>query len=211
MLDDRSLGYPHGDWDYDNDLLDRDVGDYGQPVWVPGRYWWATPGEHAGKGPKGYSRSDDQIRQEINYRLTQNGQLDAGDIYVSVIDCEVTLRGTVNTPQDKRLAEDIAGSVFGVEDVHDELRLNRPGAQYQTEPTNQSRRLGVPPSNLHQGQTVVGSQGKEVGTVKELHATDFTLDRPNRADVHVPYSAVEQATGDRVRLNVPADWVEHQA
>lgn len=101
----------------------------------------ATPGPHAGKGPKGYERSDDDIRKEINHRLAQNGQLDASGIYVSVIDCEVTLTGTVNSRQAKRLAEDIADSVFGVRDVHNELGLQKTSPADQNLGANQTKKV----------------------------------------------------------------------
>lgn len=79
-------------------------------------------GPHAGKGPKTYQRTDDRIRDDVNERLTRHGELDASDIDVAVENGEVTLTGAVETRRDKRLAEAIAESVFGVRDVHNRLK-----------------------------------------------------------------------------------------
>lgn len=82
------------------------------------------PGPYTGIGPKGYHRSDERIREDVCDRLTQHGQLDASDIEVDVHDSEVTLNGKVNSRKDKRLAEDLADSVPGIRDVHNNLRLS---------------------------------------------------------------------------------------
>lgn len=78
---------------------------------------------YAGRGPKGYRRSDDRIREDVNDRLTWNAELDASDIEVRVIEGEVTLTGVVEDRGAKRLAEDLAEDVFGVEDVHNQLKV----------------------------------------------------------------------------------------
>ena len=85
---------------------------------------WTLQGEHSGRGPKGYQRSNDRIREDVCDRLTQHGQVDASDIDVQVQEGEVTLNGTVDTRQAKRLAEDTAFSVSGVRDVHNQLRVS---------------------------------------------------------------------------------------
>ena len=76
-----------------------------------------------GKGPQGYSRSDDRIREDVNDRLTDDWFLDATMITVAVSDGEVTLTGTVHGREDKRRAEDVAESVSGVKHVQNNLRV----------------------------------------------------------------------------------------
>ncbi|AZQ69668.1 BON domain-containing protein [Silicimonas algicola] len=78
---------------------------------------------HRGRGPKGYKRSDDRIREDVNDRITDDGSLDASDISVEVSDQEVTLNGTVQTRWEKRRAEDCAESVSGVGHVQNNLRV----------------------------------------------------------------------------------------
>jgi hypothetical protein len=53
-------------------------------------------GEYRGKGPKGYTRSDERIKEDVNDRLSDDPQVDASDISVTVSGCEVTLTGTVS-------------------------------------------------------------------------------------------------------------------
>lgn len=86
--------------------------------------WWVIPGPHAGRGPRGYQRSDERIREDVCERLTQHGEIDARDIDVRVANGEVTLQGTVHNRDDKRRAEDVAESVSGVREVQNQLRVS---------------------------------------------------------------------------------------
>ena len=87
--------------------------------------YWLIPGPFTGRGPKGYQRSDDRIREDVCDRLAQHGQVDAGEIDVQVSDAEVTLTGAVHSREAKRMAEDAADSVQGVREVHNQLRVNQ--------------------------------------------------------------------------------------
>ena len=82
-------------------------------------------GEHRGKGPKGYQRSDQRIREDVCDRLSDDDELDASEITVTVKDGEVTLAGTVTDRRAKSRAEDLAESVSGVRDVDNKLRKNK--------------------------------------------------------------------------------------
>jgi osmotically-inducible protein OsmY len=84
-------------------------------------------GEHRGRGPKGYKRSEGRITEDVNDRLTDDPFLDASDIQVKVKDTEVTLDGWVVNRQDKRRAEDLADSVSGVSHVQNNLRVRPRG------------------------------------------------------------------------------------
>ena len=92
---------------------------------------WATPERsrpspsHAGRGPKGYRRSDSRITDDVCEMLTRHPRIDAGDIEVQVKDGEVTLTGTVDSREAKRAAEDAAEQCSGVDNVINQLRVNR--------------------------------------------------------------------------------------
>lgn len=86
-------------------------------------------GPHAGRGPRGYTRSDERIREDVCDRLCEHGFIDASDVEVRVTGGEVTLQGSVRGRQEKRLAEDVAEQVGGVRQVHNELRVNEGGHQ----------------------------------------------------------------------------------
>jgi osmotically-inducible protein OsmY len=116
-----------------------------------GAAWHGDPGRSgqsgfAGRGPKGYRRSDERIREEINDRLTEHDELDASDIEVAVKDGEATLTGTVDSRWSKRLAEDLAERASGVRDVMNQLKVVDP---YSNDPT----RPGATPSRTSKGGT----------------------------------------------------------
>jgi hypothetical protein len=84
---------------------------------------WRVPGPHAGRGPRGYQRSDERIRDEINERLTAHGLIDATEVDCQVVNGEVTLTGFVDSRAAKRAAEDVAEDIYGVRDVHNQIRV----------------------------------------------------------------------------------------
>ncbi|MCU0636022.1 MAG: BON domain-containing protein [Gemmatimonadaceae bacterium] len=97
-------------------------------------------GLHVGKGPRGWQRSDDRIRDEVNEALARHAEIDASEIDVEVNQGEITLSGTVSDRESKRLAEDVAEHVFGVQEVHNHLRIKRErnGAELQSSEGNRS-------------------------------------------------------------------------
>ncbi|MCE3289794.1 MAG: hypothetical protein K0R83_1806 [Caulobacter sp.] len=80
-------------------------------------------GEHRGRGPADYRRSDDRIREDVNDRLTDDAHIDASGIQVAVKDGEVTLSGTVDSRFAKRHAEDLADRISGAKHVQNNLRV----------------------------------------------------------------------------------------
>ncbi|MDW9677667.1 BON domain-containing protein [Sinorhizobium meliloti] len=83
--------------------------------------------QHRGKGPKGYTRSDARIQEDVSDRLSDEGMLDASDIAVSVTNGEVQLSGLVDSKWAKRRAEDCAEAVSGVKQVRNNLRIRPSG------------------------------------------------------------------------------------
>ena len=78
---------------------------------------------HRGKGPQGYTRSDDRIKECVCDALTDDNDVDATHIEVVVKNGEVILTGTVEDRETKRCAEDIAERQPGVKDVQNQLRV----------------------------------------------------------------------------------------
>ena len=85
-------------------------------------------GEHRGRGPKGYTRSDDRIREEVCDCLSDDPYIDASEIEVSVNNGEVTLSGSVSDRNAKRHAEDIIEHLSGVKHVQNNLRMSQGGS-----------------------------------------------------------------------------------
>jgi osmotically-inducible protein OsmY len=95
--------------------------DAGQEPWA--REGVQARGRYAGRGPRGYQRSDERIREDLNERLTAHDMIDATDIECRVQNGEVTLTGFVDSRAAKRAAEDLAEDVSGVREVHNQLRI----------------------------------------------------------------------------------------
>jgi len=85
-------------------------------------------GPHWGKGPKGYKRSDERIREDVCDAIANQGEIDATDVDVLVEGSVVTLRGTVCERHHKRALEQLVERCRGVEDVQNDLRLARAAA-----------------------------------------------------------------------------------
>ena len=99
-------------------------------------------GAFSGKGPKGYKRSDDRIREEVCEALYQSPRVDASDIEVSVDQGCVSLKGTVDSRDAKREAESCIENLFGVEDVFNELRVIQTSGQRPLDKTGMSLNQG---------------------------------------------------------------------
>ena len=84
-------------------------------------------GPFRGRGPKGYRRSDDRIKEDVSERLRDDPNIDASEIEVEVQNGIVTLTGTVNSRREKRAAADCAEDVSGVDDVTNNLRVQKDG------------------------------------------------------------------------------------
>ncbi len=80
-------------------------------------------GPHRGKGPKGYSRTDERVSEDINQRLYDDPFIDASDVEVKVENGEAILTGTVESREAKRRIEDITESITGVKDVENRLKV----------------------------------------------------------------------------------------
>ncbi len=85
--------------------------------------WPVSGGDFVGKGPKGYTRSDERIRDDVFYGLAENPDIELDSMDVEVRGGIVTLRGIADSRKVKRLAEDLALAVPGVSDVQNRIRV----------------------------------------------------------------------------------------
>lgn len=81
--------------------------------------------KRAFRGPKGYKRSDERIREDVSDRLGEHPYLDCSEVEVNVSNGEITLTGVVNSRHEKFLLEEIADEVSGVTEVHNQVRVKR--------------------------------------------------------------------------------------
>lgn len=79
--------------------------------------------DYRGKGPMGYRRSDERIREDVCEALTLDPWLDATHVQVNVESGVVTLQGTVADRHMKFRAEECADQASGVQDVENRIRV----------------------------------------------------------------------------------------
>jgi osmotically-inducible protein OsmY len=77
-----------------------------------------------GRGPKGYTRTDERLRETICERLTDDPRIDASDIEVDVQQQKVTLRGSVSDRRTKYAVEELV-EYSGATEIENQLRVNR--------------------------------------------------------------------------------------
>jgi osmotically-inducible protein OsmY len=114
----------------------------------------------AGRGPKGYQRSDDRVKEQLSDRLMDDDDIDASEITVEVKNGEVTLTGTVNSREEKRAAEDIAEQSPGVREVQNLLRVSHASSSTQSNQGASSRSQGT-------SNQAMSSQSKSRGSERE--------------------------------------------
>ena len=91
---------------------------YGQSAYRQGRQQRRYP-----LGPKGYTRSDERLREDISERLMQAYDIDSSEVTVQVLGGKVVLEGTVPNRYMKHAIEDIADAAPGVQDVDNRVRV----------------------------------------------------------------------------------------
>ncbi|HEY8507100.1 MAG TPA: BON domain-containing protein [Steroidobacteraceae bacterium] len=76
-----------------------------------------------GRGPKGYKRSDERIREEICETLIYTETVDCSDVSIEIENGKALLEGTVPERRMKHMIEDIVASCVGVEDVENRIKV----------------------------------------------------------------------------------------
>ena len=142
--------YGHADWRSDAPYFDEvgfNRGNYEDPLGResegPSQYrqargggygfssgWRGRTGRRYPQGPKGYTRSDERVREDISERLMQCYDIDSSEVTVQVQSGKVTLEGTVPSRHMKHAIEDIADSAPGVQDVDNRIRVTSSAARW---------------------------------------------------------------------------------
>lgn len=120
-------------------------------------------GDHRGRGPKGYKRSDDRIKEDVSDRLYDDPYVDASDVDVAVSGGEVTLTGTVDSRDARRRAEDVAEGVSGVSYVQNNLRVARPGSSGPSAGTGHATGSASATSGTGSGSAITAAEELAVG------------------------------------------------
>ncbi len=117
-------------------------------------------GMHAGRGPKGWRRSDERITEDLCEALTRDPHIDASDIEVRVEQGDVTLTGTIDSREAKRAAEELAERCSGVLDVTNQLRVKRDDRSH-AQPVSRSKHEST--SEKQEVAGALGSHGHNGG------------------------------------------------
>ncbi len=108
------------------------------------------------RSPKGYTRSDDRIREDICDRLGTLSGVDPSEVEVNVRDGEVTITGTVRERWQKHQIENTADAISGVKDVHNQIRVKQQDDRSDTASTSTSSstvKSGIENGNRKTGAT----------------------------------------------------------
>jgi len=121
---------------------------------------------HRGKGPSGYMRSDERIRETVCEALSDDDRVDASNIEVTVKNGEVTLSGTVDDRMSKRMAEECVENLSGVKDVQNLIRISTMAAGS----TSSMNRSSTMSQNVDLTSTGSGTSVGQNGTDKRHKA-----------------------------------------
>lgn len=87
-----------------------------------------------GRGPRGYRRSDETIREDVSEALYRSSEVDASEIEVSVKDGIVTLKGWTTDRYQKKMAEATIENLAGIDDVYNDIRVHNPDEKNKPNP-----------------------------------------------------------------------------
>jgi osmotically-inducible protein OsmY len=119
---------------------------------------------HRGRGPKGYERSDERLREMVCERLTDDPSIDASEISIEVTNKVVKLTGSVDDRRTKYLVEDVIEQVGGVRDIDNQLRVQQQSGQSQTSQFGTSSNdSGQSGRSINVGQSGSVGQSSNIG------------------------------------------------
>lgn len=91
----------------------------------------SEPLSYRGVGPKNYQRTDSSVKENVSETLYRSTAVDASNIEVFVNHGTVTLKGFVDSRDQKKMAEYSIEHLAGVKDVFNELRVRKESSSSQ--------------------------------------------------------------------------------
>jgi hypothetical protein len=119
-----------------------------------------------GRGPKGYQRSDERLREDISERIMQAYHIDSSEVTVEVRGGKVVLEGTVPDRRMKHAIEDLADAAPGVQDIENRIRVqsSASGAGTMSRPVGSATAGSAAGSPGSTGTTGAGSSAAGSGS-----------------------------------------------
>ncbi|MGH8175809.1 MAG: BON domain-containing protein [Steroidobacter sp.] len=135
-------------------------GDYRQN-WIGGESQQPQRSSFRGRGPKGYERSDERLKELICERLTDDPRIDASEVSIEVNQKVVKLTGTVDDRRTKYEIEDLIEHC-GVQDIDNQLRVQS---------SSSGLRSGESESGAMRAAGAKGLEGKSGGSAPSTKRT----------------------------------------
>lgn len=88
-----------------------------------GRHASQSRGARARRGPKGYERSDERLKEDVCERLMWAEDIDASEVSVDVNAGVVVLEGAVPERRMKHAIEDLVDACLGVKDIENRIKV----------------------------------------------------------------------------------------
>jgi osmotically-inducible protein OsmY len=151
---------------------------------------------HRGRGPQGYQRSDERLKELVCERLTDDPRIDASNVNIDVTGQVVKLTGTVDDRSTKYEIEELIESLGGVKDIDNQLRVQRTQSswgQSGSSPSSGSGSSGssgqqsrggnewdAGSSSLSSSGTTTGRAGSASGTTTSSGSTSGSTTSPSK-------------------------------
>jgi osmotically-inducible protein OsmY len=120
---------------------------------------------HRGRGPKGYERSDERLKEMICERLTDDPNIDASEVTIEIDNKVVKLTGTVEDRRIKYMIEDAIEQIGGVRDIDNQLRVQSFTGSQSQQSSQSSQHYGMTGSdNTSAGRTAENKSGTQSST-----------------------------------------------
>lgn len=121
---------------FDQRTRRRNYGSLGQDTFSsdfsPARQWRADSQRRYRTGPKGYTRSDERLREDICERLMLADSVDPTEVSVTVKEGKVVLEGSVPNRGMKHTIEDLVDAAPGVQDIENRIRVERAESRWES-------------------------------------------------------------------------------
>jgi BON domain len=114
------------------------------------------------RGPKGYQRSDERLKEDISERLMESQHIDSSEVTVDVQGAKVILEGVVPSRHMKHAIEDLVDACPGVQDIENRVRVASPN--YQGATASSPSQAGSSQSTPQAGSMQTQTGGSQSGT-----------------------------------------------